>query len=274
MRTISKIEIYPALAPVTRTFKFSSGSAGSAGDSAKLIYVKITDSEGTVGWGEGRPHPQWSYETPGGVVEAIRNYLAPALIGAEIWDRRGIHHRMHQAIGRGPSTGMPIAKAVLDIGVHDLCAKAAGVPLRCFLGGARENRKVDLSWTVAVSSEAEIASEIKAGQSAGFRHFNFKAGTHPALDRKVAGKVAEAAGPDGFVWADANQGLSLTSALDLCPSFRNWASMCSSSPWPPINCIKCGICGPGLPCLWRSMKAASARLIFFNISARGWSITW
>jgi hypothetical protein len=32
---------------------------------------------------------------------------------------------MQQAIGRGPSIGQPVAKAALDMAVHDLCAWAA-----------------------------------------------------------------------------------------------------------------------------------------------------
>ncbi|MBA4117228.1 MAG: mandelate racemase, partial [Rubrobacter sp.] len=63
MRTIREIEVFPALLPVLKTFSFASGSAGSAGGTAPHVFVKVTDSEGEVGWGEGRPMPQWSYET-------------------------------------------------------------------------------------------------------------------------------------------------------------------------------------------------------------------
>ncbi len=64
MRTIQNIDVFPLRLPITHTFRFSSGSAGQAGEStAPFVLVKLTDSAGEIGWGEGRPMPQWSYET-------------------------------------------------------------------------------------------------------------------------------------------------------------------------------------------------------------------
>ena len=113
MSTIQNIEVFPIRLPITNTFRFSSGSAGQAGDTALFVLVKMTDSAGEIGWGEGRPMPQWAYETAESVATSIRHYLAPALLGHEITDRWGLHKRMHSVIGRGPSTGAPIAKAAV-----------------------------------------------------------------------------------------------------------------------------------------------------------------
>lgn len=232
MRTISRIEVFPVAVPITRTFKFASGSAGTAGETAKLIYVKITDSDGAVGWGEGRPHPQWSYETPAGVVQVIRDHLAPALIGNEMWDRRGLHQRMHQQVGRGPSTGMPVAKAAIDLALHDLCAKAAGLPLRCFLGGAQADSSVELSWTVAVTTAEDAAKEIEAGQAAGFRQFNFKITPNQQEDEKIARRIIAATAPGGLIWADANQGLPVVKAAGICNFFHDLGVEVIEQPLP------------------------------------------
>src|SRR5579859_2722110 len=102
MRTLQKVEVFPLRLPVTRTLRFSSGSAGQAGETAPFVLVRLTDSVGEVGWGEGRPLPQWSYETIEAVVSTIRGYFAPLLPGLEITDRWGLHERMQSAIGRGP----------------------------------------------------------------------------------------------------------------------------------------------------------------------------
>lgn len=217
MTQIEKIEVFPAAVSITRTFNFASGSAGKSGESARLVYVKVTDSEGRVGWGEGRPHPQWSYESPTSVVQIIREHLAPALIGLEIWDLRGLHRRMHAAVGRGPSTGFPVAKAALDIALHDLCSKAAGLPLRCFLGGAASVDSVELSWTIAVAGAAEVDAEIARGKAAGFRQFNFKVGSHPIEEEEeMARKIGAATVKGCMVWADANQGMPPERAADFC----------------------------------------------------------
>jgi L-alanine-DL-glutamate epimerase-like enolase superfamily enzyme len=207
MRTIEKIEVFPIRLPITGTFRFASGSAGQAGETAPFVLVKLTDSEGETGWGEGRPMPQWSYETLESVTTTIRNYLAPAILGQEIMDRRGLHRRMHSAIGRGPSTGFPIAKAAVDMAVHDLCSRSAGLPLRAFLGGSVANNTVALSYTLTEHTAETAWREVDAARAKGFRHFNFKVAVSSTSDVAVARAVRLAAGSDAFVWADANQGL-------------------------------------------------------------------
>ncbi len=160
MRTIQNVAVFPLRLPVTQTLRFSSGNAGTAGATALFVLVRLTDSEGAIGWGEGRPMPQWSYETAESVTTAIRNYLAPAILGQEITDRWGLHKRMHNAIGRGPSTGFPIAKAAVDMAVHDLCARSVKLPLRCYLGGAHDRAMVELSYTLTAHEEEAVRKEV------------------------------------------------------------------------------------------------------------------
>jgi L-alanine-DL-glutamate epimerase-like enolase superfamily enzyme len=217
LRRIENIEVFPVHLPVIETFQFASGSAGAAGGKAPHVFVKVTDNEGEVGWGEGRPVPQWSYETLETVETTIRDHLAPAIIGLTVADRWGLHRRMQATIGRGPSTGQPIAKAALDLAVHDLCARAAGMSLRTFLGGSDERASVELSFTLSGNDAEAIGEEVAAAREAGFGHFNFKAALASGADPEVAGAVREAAGPEAFVWADANQGYGLSQAREAAP---------------------------------------------------------
>ncbi len=219
MRTIQRVEVFPVQLPMIKTFQFASGSAGQAGGTAPHVFVKITDSEGAVGWGEGRPVPQWSYETLETVTTTIRQYLAPAIIGLPVTDRWALHRRMHQAIGRGPSTGQPIAKAAVDMAIHDLCAHAAGLSLRSYLGGSDARDTVALSYTLTAHDAGAVKEEAAQARAQGFRHFNFKAAVAPQTDIAVAYAVREAAGPEAFVWADANQGFTLHEARQVAQAF-------------------------------------------------------
>ncbi len=212
-RTIENLEVFPATAPITRTFNFASGSAGSIGSRAKLVFVKITDSEGCYGWGEARAHPQWSYESPESLVSTIQTYLAPAVLGQSIWDRHDLHVRMHASVGRGPSTGMPLAKAAVDIALHDLCARASGLPLRAFLGGSPSPRLMDLGWTISVKDSAEAVDDMDRALQMGFHHFNFKIGAGFDRDRELVQAVRRKKPAESLLWADANQGLSYPEAL-------------------------------------------------------------
>jgi len=219
MRTIRRVEVFPIRLPVTRGFTFASGSAGKPGEGAPFALVKMTDSRGGIGWGEGRPVPAWSYETLESVTSTIRRYLAPAVLGTRVGDAADLHRRMHRVIGRGPSTGMPIAKAAVDIAFHDLAARAAGKPLHVFLGGRSGPATVRLSYTVTAHDARGAAADVEAGRAEGFSHFNFKAAVDPRTDAAVARAVRRAAGPEAFVWADANQGFNLAGARRAARAF-------------------------------------------------------
>lgn len=219
MRTIERIDVFPLRLPMTASFAFASGSAGSAGGTAPHVFVRVVDDEGAIGWGEGRPSPQWSYETLESVTTTVRRYLGPAVVGLPVTDRWQLHRQMHRAIGRGPSTGQPVAKAAVDLAVHDLCARAAGLSLRSFLGGSDARRTVALSYTVTAHYAAAAAEEVAAARARGYRHFNFKAAVSPQTDAAVAGAVRDAAGAEAFVWADANQGYALHEARRAAPRF-------------------------------------------------------
>lgn len=220
MRIIKTVEVFPVGVPITRGFTFASGNAGAAGQTAVLVLVKVTDSSGETGWGEGRPIPTWSYETAETVVATLRHQLAPAVIGAEVWDRAGLHRRMFQAVGRGPSTGQPIAKAALDLALHDLCARAAGLTLRNFLGGGSQPTTLPLSWTCTAHTADEAIRDVEAGLAAGFVHFNFKAAVTPETDLAVAREIVRHAPAGAFVWADCNQGFALHEAVRMARKFE------------------------------------------------------
>jgi muconate cycloisomerase len=232
MRTIQSIDVFPIRLPITQTFRFSSGSAGAAGETAPFVLVRLTDSAGEIGWGEGRPMPQWSYETVESITTAIRRYLAPAILGQEIMDRGGLHRRMHSVVGRGPSTGFPIAKAAVDMALHDLAARSAGLPLRGYLGGSSANNTIALSYTVTAHDVETARKEVEGALEQGFRHFNFKAAVAPETDLALAKAIRQTAGQDAFVWADANQGFQPHEALRVARGFADVGVNVLEQPFP------------------------------------------
>jgi L-alanine-DL-glutamate epimerase-like enolase superfamily enzyme len=220
MTAIRQVEVFPVGVPITRGFTFASGNAGAAGQKAVLVFVKITASSDEIGWGECRPMPTWSYETAQSVVSTLRYHLAPAILGLEIWDRAGLHQRLSAVIGRGPSTGQPIAKAALDLALHDLCARVAGLPLRAFLGGNSAPVSLPLSWTCTAHTADEAARDVETGLAAGYAHFNFKAAVAPATDLAVARALVARAPAGAFIWADCNQGFQLPEAVRMAQAFE------------------------------------------------------
>src|ERR1017187_5653894 len=143
------VDVFPVRYPVTAYFKFLPKPERPA------VFVKITCEDGTVGWGQSVPLPTWSYETPESVTSTLRQYLGPALIGRNPSDIAGAHATMNRAIAASFSTGMPIAKAGVDLALHDILGKLAGKSLAA-LWGRTVLERIPLSWTVNVKSVEEV----------------------------------------------------------------------------------------------------------------------
>jgi L-alanine-DL-glutamate epimerase-like enolase superfamily enzyme len=206
---IARIEIFPVAYAVTAHFKFFTRPERPA------IFVKVTGESGATGWGQSVPTHTWSYETVESAATALEHYLAPALIGREASDIPGAHAAMNRAIAPSFSTGMPIAKAGIDLALHDLVGRTQRKSLP-ELWGRTPLPRVTLSWTVNPVRLDEIDGLVQQGRARGYRNFNVKIAPDPAFDLELCRRV-RALAPLAFLWADANGGYDLKTALDIAP---------------------------------------------------------
>ncbi len=70
---IARIDVFPVRYPMRGRFKFFEGPDGSP-TGRPAVLVRITDSDGAIGWGESVPIPKWSEET----LETVTTTLADA----------------------------------------------------------------------------------------------------------------------------------------------------------------------------------------------------
>jgi L-alanine-DL-glutamate epimerase-like enolase superfamily enzyme len=226
---IERIELFPVRYPMTGYFKFFAGPAGEAGRAA--VIIKITADNGVVGWGESVPLPTWSYETLEGAVLALRRYYVPVLLGRDPRDFAALHKALDGAIAPGFSTGMPITRAGLDIALHDLVGRAAGQPLHA-LWGRPKGKALTISWTVNARTLDEVDTLVAEGRKRGYRHFNIKVAPDPEFDLALAQRVRQLA-PAGFLWADANCGYDIDTALRVAPRLKDAGVDVFESPIRP-----------------------------------------
>lgn len=210
---IRRIDIFPVIYPVSAYFKFLPKPERPA------VFVKVSCEDGTVGWGQSVPIPTWSYETLESVTGTLRDYLAPAFIGKDPLDIEGAHKLMNRAIAPSFSTGMPIAKAGIDLALHDLAGKIAKKPLAA-LWGRKPLERITLSWTVNPKTLAEAGALVEEGKRKGYRHFNIKVAPDPQFDVELAREIRKLA-PDCFLWADANGGYDTETALAAVPRLKD-----------------------------------------------------
>ncbi len=210
---ISEIETWALRYSMTGHFKFFTGPHGAKGRASVLVKVRCRD--GLVGWGQSVPIARWSYETLETVETVLREYFGPALLGHDSRDLENAHAVMGRTVADGFSAGMPIARAGVDLALHDLAGKRAGVPVP-ELWGRTPGGPLRLSWTVNPRELDEVEALMAEGRARGYRDFNIKVAPDPDFDVALAARVRELA-PEAFLWADANGGYAPEAALAVAP---------------------------------------------------------
>ncbi len=215
---IADIDVFPVNYPMKGRFKFFEGPEGHNIGRAAAI-VKITADNGTIGWGESVPIPKWSYETLETVTTTLRYYLRPVLLGHPVFDLHGVHQIMDKNIAPSFDTGQPMAKAGIDIALHDLVGKITGQTL-AEKWGRNSAKEITLSWTLNPKSLDELDGLIQEGWDVGFRNFNVKVAPDPQFDIELCRRVKQRV-PSGFLWADANGGYDLATAKIVAPKLAD-----------------------------------------------------
>lgn len=103
----------------------------------RSVLVRLTASDGSVGWGE-----TYGIVAPRAVTEIITDALGPQLLGRDPLHPVVIHEDLYDLMRvRNGSGGLwGDALAALDIAVWDLCGQLSGRSLSQLLGGCRHAR--------------------------------------------------------------------------------------------------------------------------------------
>jgi muconate cycloisomerase len=227
---IERIEIFPVRRATTAVLTLPRGPSRTLADGKRVVRVKMTDADGHVGWGAAGPSRRWSAETVESCATSIREYLAPALIGLDVFDIAGAHSRMNGEIAPGLDPGQPIAKCALDLALHDLLCKRLGIPLQSWLGAKRQDH-VRLARLVSAATPEQAATITRDGVADGYQGFKLKVGHDKSLDLDIARAVVEAAA-GAYVWVDANQGYTLDEALRFARGFERLGITLFEQPVP------------------------------------------
>ncbi len=215
---IERIEVLPVRLPLKALSRLSRGVPRTMEEGKRVILVKMTADDGTVGWGEAGPSRRWSAETTHSCYTTIKEYLAPVLLGRDPFDIAGLHAAMNTELAPGLDPGQPIAKAAIDLAVHDLVCRRLGIPLQDWFG-AKGSDRIELSYLVSAPDVAGVEAQVADGLAEGYRAFKVKVGHEPGLDIERARAVLALA-KGGTVWVDANQGYTLSEALRAARGFE------------------------------------------------------
>ncbi|HEX6267513.1 MAG TPA: enolase C-terminal domain-like protein [Burkholderiales bacterium] len=175
----------------------------------KSAVVRLTAAGGAVGLGNVDPSPGYSAETIEASLATLRGRLAPCVIGL---DAANIHHLNARLDAATP--GFLDAKAAIEMACVDLTARALGVPVYTYLGGAVKQRLTFNAW-IGIVPPGQAAAEARSWLERGFRSAKIKVGGGIEADRARVQAVREAVGSAMALRIDANAGYDADSAIRL-----------------------------------------------------------
>jgi muconate cycloisomerase len=175
----------------------------------KSALVRITAAGGAVGLGNIDPSPGYSAETIEASLAALRERLAPCIHGIDAANIHRLNARLDAAV-----PGLLDAKAAIEMACVDLTARALGIPVHAYLGGALKERLTFNAW-IGIVSPGEAAAEAGKWLERGFRSAKIKVGGGIEADRERVRSVREAVGGGMALRIDANAGYDAENALKL-----------------------------------------------------------
>ena len=199
---ISEIRFGMLRVPLKTPFKTALRSVEQVEDVVVMIH---TDS-GHVGYGSAPATAVITGDTHGSIVEAVRQYIAPRLIGQEIANLNRITTLIQGAMEKNTS-----AKAAVEIAVHDLWGQLYGAPLYQLLGGGEPAITTDI--TISVDYIDKMVADSLAAVDRGFESLKIKVGKDIGVDIERVKAIYAAVEGRALLRLDANQGWTAKQAV-------------------------------------------------------------
>jgi O-succinylbenzoate synthase len=203
--TLASIALREIRLVLREPFRISSGVMSER----RILLLELTDADGATQWAECVAFnvPIYSYETIDTAWSAIRDWIAPLVLGVAFESAADVHPALEREI-----RGHPMAKAAVEMGCWGLAALRAGVSLSRMLGGTRDRVVTGISLGIQASPSALVARAQDAKRS-GYQKIKLK--IMPGKDVEYVGAVRNDLGPDVHLMADANSAYTLAFADQL-----------------------------------------------------------
>ncbi|CAN5660773.1 muconate cycloisomerase family protein [soil metagenome] len=203
MNSIADLQTVLVQLPTRREHKWT----GLTEPIGRYVLVKLTDTDGNVGWGEAPALKDWGGEygryfgeSPAIAGLVIEKYLKPAIVGVEVGNFGELHQRMDAAI-----RGYPYAKGAIDFAAYDLAGRALGVSVHRLLGGA-VRRRIPVTHSLGLIGIEEAVAEARKVVDEGIKTIKIKVGQDSRRDIAIVKAIRAEVGPLIDLCVDANEG--------------------------------------------------------------------
>ncbi|HET9659903.1 MAG TPA: dipeptide epimerase [Thermomicrobiales bacterium] len=212
---IVKIELIPIELPLIEPFIISYGTAAGV----ESVLVRITDRAGNSGWGEGTPDETVTGENPATLLRDLTETAAPGMLGFDTRRRDLATAELERLLPNSPT-----ARCAIDIALHDLAGRNAGLPLWALLGGSTST--VQISRVVSMREPERMAADARKHVAGGFTTVKLKVGQKDAVatDIERVRQVRAAVGSKTGIKIDVNQGwVDADTAVEAMTAMREFA---------------------------------------------------
>ena len=188
--------------PLREPFAISSGTVTTR----RILLAELRDQDGATAWSEcaAGGAPNYSPDTIDTAWLAIREWVAPRILGCEFAHPRDVHAALERDF-----RGHWMAKATLEMGVWGLAAGREGASLAAVLGGTRDRIAVGISLGIQ-PTPAALAERASRALASGYRKIKLK--IKPGADLEFVAACRRALGPEAPLMADANNAYTLHDA--------------------------------------------------------------
>lgn len=168
--------------------------------------VEVIDGDGVSGFGEAPQVWRVTGESLASAEACLLGPLRDVVLGRDPADLVDLCHTVQTAV-----VGNVGAKAAVDVALHDLAARRAGLSLPRFLGSGVHEVPTDV--TVSAGDLDQLIEGARARVAEGFAVLKLKVGTDAVTDVERIRAVRRAVGADVRLRVDANQGWTPKAAI-------------------------------------------------------------
>lgn len=204
MLHLSRLRLREIRLGLREPFRISSGVVVER----RIMLLELHDADGATEWAEcvAGEFPNYSAETIDTAWLAIREWLAPRLLGKTVGSPEAVHDILERHV-----CGHNMAKAALEMGMWALAARKQDAPLSRLLGRTRDRIPTGIS--IGIQKDPDALVE-RATRAVGDGYRKIKVKIQPGADLAYVGAVRRAL-PDVDLMADANSAYSLDDAEHL-----------------------------------------------------------
>lgn len=202
MLRVERIVVREIRLPLREPFRISSGVSHER----RICLLELYDADGAAAWSEcvAGERPNYSAETVDTAWFAIREWIAPLVLGRSFDDPRQVHAVLEASV-----CGHGMAKAAVEMGIWGLAAVLRGEPLAKLLNGTRDKVATGISLGIQ-ASPGELVERASRAHADGYRKIKIK--IMPGADVQYVAAVREALGDGAELMADANSAYRLDDA--------------------------------------------------------------